>query len=474
MATSVLRRYTPPTCTLEIAATGSVLSRWTDRTVLKNLRFQLSFDDPKLPPEQQVTVTGNRLQLEALHEAVEAYVQSVLNQAPNQFNALLIQPAAEQKAGGSDAETSKLPSPPSPAATTGIHLKPKGLLSHDLCLGTLAHQNSQQTTEPVVHLTTLQLFDLANALDEYQTEALTLPPLSRPAWLTSPTGWAKIAAVMVLALGATGAVTKFVLDIASPVSQVTADNSELDLSTAQRSAINPSPRLLPSPSNPSSGVKLNPLFPPTPPTGALNPELVPPPTAAGLPPAGVTQAPVPVATPETPIAQGPANPVPDPNQVVVLPSDPGNSAGSPFVTAPSELSDATISPRVSESATAPGARATDSTQNGTGETAPQVAVNRSTAFDSSPQIAEVRNYFTQNWQPPTELAQTLEYRLVLSQDGTIQRIIPLGEAAERFVDRTSMPLMGDPFVSPLQDTERLQVRLVLSPDGRVQTFADGN
>jgi hypothetical protein len=160
--------------------------------------------------------------------------------------------------------------------------------------------------------------------------------------------------------------------------------------------------------------------------------------------------------------------------VVVLPSDPGNSAGSPFVTAPSELSDATISPRVSESATAPGARATDSTQNGTGETAPQVAVNRSTAFDSSPQIAEVRNYFTQNWQPPTELAQTLEYRLVLSQDGTIQRIIPLGEAAERFVDRTSMPLMGDPFVSPLQDTERLQVRLVLSPDGRVQTFADGN
>lgn len=108
-----------------------------------------------------------------------------------------------------------------------------------------------------------------------------------------------------------------------------------------------------------------------------------------------------------------------------------------------------------------------------GGEAPQVAT-RSTVFDNYPQIAEVRDYFSQKWQPPTELNQTLEYRLVLAANGTIQRIIPLGDASERYVDRTNMPLMGESFVSPLQDRDHLQVRLVLSPDGKVQAFSDGN
>lgn len=111
---------------------------------------------------------------------------------------------------------------------------------------------------------------------------------------------------------------------------------------------------------------------------------------------------------------------------------------------------------------------------GVGGEAPQVATNSSTAFDSYPQIAEIRNYFVQQWQPPSELTQILEYRLVLNADGTIQRIIPLGDASERFVDRTNMPLMGESFVSPLENQDQLQVRLVLSPDGKVQTFSDGN
>ncbi|NJR40541.1 MAG: DUF4335 domain-containing protein, partial [Leptolyngbyaceae cyanobacterium CSU_1_4] len=63
MASSVLRRYTPPTCTLEVAAIGSALSRWTEQAVLKNLRFELSFDDPTLVSDQQTTIRADLNQL---------------------------------------------------------------------------------------------------------------------------------------------------------------------------------------------------------------------------------------------------------------------------------------------------------------------------------------------------------------------------------------------------------------------------
>ncbi len=53
---SVLRRYTPPTCTLEVIARDSALSRWVGKPVVNDLRFQLSLDDPKLEREDWVVV----------------------------------------------------------------------------------------------------------------------------------------------------------------------------------------------------------------------------------------------------------------------------------------------------------------------------------------------------------------------------------------------------------------------------------
>lgn len=484
MSTSVLRRYTPPTCTLEIAATGSALSRWTDRTVLKNLRFHLSFDDPKLPPEQQITITGDRLQLEALCEVVETYVQSLLNQAPDSLNVLLIpsDPANPDQAQLPIARTksSELSSSSDPSA--GIYLKPKSLLSHELNLGALGSGE----LGAVVHLSALQLFDLANALDEYHAEALTLPALGRPAWLQAPSGWARVAAMLVLAIGATGAVTKFVLDISSPVSQVAASNQEVEIAAQPSAAASPTPLPLPNAGVSSSDLQLKPLFPPKPPAGAVQP--VPMPSdAANLPPTGMTEAPPAAVSPE----QLPASANPD-SQVVVLPPADGSSTGSPtgsstptpnplsFADAPPDLAasaSAAISPlemqRSRLTPTPIPAEPTAQNQAINNE-APQVATSSSTAFDSYPQIAEIREYFSQTWQPPTELTQMLEYRLVLDANGTIQRIIPLGDASEQYVDRTDMPLMGEAFVSPLQGRDQLQVRLVLSPDGKVQTFSDGN
>ena len=63
---NVVRKYTAPTCTLEIAANASVLARWTQKPTLKNQRFNLRFADPRLGDDQWVVLRGDRLKLEAL------------------------------------------------------------------------------------------------------------------------------------------------------------------------------------------------------------------------------------------------------------------------------------------------------------------------------------------------------------------------------------------------------------------------
>jgi hypothetical protein len=95
-------------------------------------------------------------------------------------------------------------------------------------------------------------------------------------------------------------------------------------------------------------------------------------------------------------------------------------------------------------------------------------------FDNIPQIAEVRNYFEKRWKAQANLSQTIEYTLVLNKDGSIQRIIPLGKTAGDFLDRTNMPLPGEPFVSPLEREGTPRIRLVLYPDGKVITMPDNH
>jgi hypothetical protein len=61
---------------------------------------------------------------------------------------------------------------------------------------------------------------------------------------------------------------------------------------------------------------------------------------------------------------------------------------------------------------------------------------------------------------------------VLNQDGSLQQIIPLGQAAKLYIDRTGMPLLNEPFVSPLDVAGNPRLRLVLGPDGTVRTFME--
>ena len=477
MPTSVLRRYTPPTCTLEIAATGSALSRWTDRAVLKNLRFQLSLDDPKLPEDKQVLLRGDRTQLEALWGAVMTYVQSQLGQPPELYSAPSSLPGATKNGTvipfqsptaianpvGDSSEGERVSD--SLEAKTGIRLQSRGLVSHDLHLGTLATEQSGA----IVPLSALQLFDLANVLDEYHAEALTLPALGRPAWTKSPSHWGSIAAVLLLAIGATTALTKFVTDVSHPqiASAPTSENPAIDGAQGKSSTRLPSPPgLEPLP----SALTLQPLPP--------------------LPPAGATKSTAPAPTQTVPVPQGATAPLAtaplteNSGQVAVLPQ-PSIAPGNPTVlSAPSAANGATVNPAaLSASEANPGvdnpntvalsrAAQPQTLRPDPGTLGAASSPTSGTAFDAIPQVAEVRNYFQQKWQPPQELSQTLEYSLVLNANGSIQRIVPLGVAAETFIDRTNMPLMNEPFVSPIANGGNPQIRLVLGQDGKVQTFLE--
>jgi len=492
MATSVLRRYTPPTCTLEIAAKGSALSKWTDRAVLKNLRFQLSFDDPTVPEDKQVEIRGDRIQLEALWEAVSAYIQKVLSLSGDRSLPMMQPPAMPDQSGDravngnldqgnleqgnleqGNLEQGNLDAsaPPHqlalvpPQPTAGIHLQPKGLLRHDLHLGALANERSGE----VVSLSALQLFDLANALDEYHAESLTLPTLNRPAWIKSPSGWASMAAVVLLAIGTSTALTKFVTDVSAPNPQVASAPSAPDAQpNSQSFSQSKSAVRLPVPPGieplPSART-LQPL-PPLPPAGATKnaapSERVSVPQTAPVPPTAPT-----ALAPED-FARG---------QVAVIPSDalPATnlSAGESNAAAIASA-DAARSAPLNGALPQTEALRPDAAQSSRPQSAPQAAPQAAngTAFDAIPQVAEVRNYFQQSWKPPEGLTQTLEYRLMLNADGSLQRIMPLGQAAATFLDRTNMPLLNEPFVSPVESGGTPQIRLVLGQDGKVQTFLE--
>jgi hypothetical protein len=459
--------------------------------VLKQLRFQLSFDDPRLPPEEQVQITGDRTQLEALCEAVERYVQTVVGNAPTPGQAvpLLVESfdQLESLPDGASGRAENGIAVTYPAneyanenpvnesygdenyadgnstGVAGIHLKPKGLLSHDLCLGELSTGEST-----VVRLSALQLFDLANALDEYSAEAIALPTLNRPTWFNATPAWAKVAAVLVLAVGVSTAIVRFVDPYAGQPA-ITAANEDTSETATTEGIFNEDPQntaLEPLPSGKdASPPNSQPLDIPLPPSA----ETLPSP-GTGLPSVGVPRTP----TPNAPVPSAPRTPTNLPD-VAIAPSQQRSDAPGAGSN-PSQLQ----TPAESEAAGAPPNAARSSGQS---DTLPSLSAPlsqeggdrpdpTSTAFDTIPQVAEARTFFQERWQPPESLEQTLEYRLQLGADGTIQRIIPLGRAAGDYIDRTGMPLPGEPFVSPIETGGSPQIRIVLDPNGRVQTFLE--
>ena len=219
LSNPVIRRYTPPTCTLEIWAQKSPVSRWAKQSVLKQLVFELQLDDPRLSEEDKVTIRGEREQIEALCTIVSDYVQELLQkdtenfwlsfQAPEANHQLIDEPLRQDPSNSSVfAHASNIDNPNtdnsnsgfSQTPTGGIRLQPDTHLKHKLFLGSLANQS----TGEFVQLGLLQLFDLATALENYSAEFIALP-------MTNDNGrkgialstWGPVAAVVAIAAGLT-------------------------------------------------------------------------------------------------------------------------------------------------------------------------------------------------------------------------------------------------------------------------------
>ncbi|MEH2446910.1 MAG: DUF4335 domain-containing protein [Nostoc sp.] len=556
LSNSVIRRYTPPTCTLEVFAQSSPLSRWMGKTVLKHLSFELRFDDPRLPEENRVPIRGDRDQLEALCDAVTTYVQQFLQQSPESFWVSLSSTQESTTALGEPefkSSTKTLNSFSTQIPGANIHLEPSSYLTHNLFLGSLANHSSG----PVIQLTLLQLFDLASALDEYLSDVMALPTLnSTSSTLRFPT-WAPVAAVLVLGVGFLPVTWQYANNIREKQQQPvkTADSaavktalepsSSLNFPTPQPGLTTPSDNLLGStPPLPTSSLPQAPLTAPsssfsTPPPLSLFPNnaLTEPQSKTSSLPTNREMSTLQDATRTASFstrrsanANAPSSKIPG-QEIAILPNFGQNLTGSnpqanalplrrnlpprlssnaaslptnispvppPSLdiipnnnrgntsTQPSPLNSQQLDERINSlQQLSPGEKpasqlpSSKTAQNNPfidqlGDvrkppTSTQVATG--TLFDT-PQVAEAREYLRKRWQPPTGLGQTLEYSLIVSVDGTVERIFPLNKAAREFVDNTGMPEVGKPFVSANPRGQNLRIRVVLSPDGKVQTFAD--
>jgi hypothetical protein len=342
----VIRRYTPPTCTLEVLAQSSSLSGWMGKSVLKQLNFELRFDDPRLPEERRISIKGDRDQLEALYSAVTNYVQEFLQKSPESFWANFSQSKDSTKV--SDHPEVKgfnqtlLPEQTLKSSKSfnnfhipeaDIRLEPSSYLVHNLFLGSLANHLSGS----VIQLSLLQLFDLATALDEYSAEVMALPTLNtRSSSGFSLPSWTPAAAVVLLALGL------------APFTWQYANNIRQKEQTAKKPASTPEIALQPSPS----------ALLPTP-----QPALTPPDSLL-VPPLGTTPA-VPGSTLPTPPAPGsilPTTPIPGstlpatPQLPASAKTAPGSSFPSASQTAGSTFSTAPL-PSSGSALTIPGATA---------------------------------------------------------------------------------------------------------------------
>jgi hypothetical protein len=437
-------------------ANNSPLARWAGQPVVQKLRFQLTLDDPKLPKEEWITLRGDRAQLEALHETVTGYVQAFLEQSHSHLKASGVSvaeaPIATQSATRIDTALAGSSAPP------GLSLRPKGLLKHDLALGTLATAE----TPNVISLNALQLFDLANALDDYAADLLVLPLTQSRQASPAFVRWGQLAATGLIVVGLSASVAKLI-DSQSPSPSANQATGEQPLAGQPPTATQ----------TPLPPIASNQKLPPPPPLGSTLPG------SPGLP---AFPSPSPI-TPLPKIGSAKTGGATSSQPTLTLPNPSQKQTGNQIAMAPQKSSPSTTARSAPpmpaplamkrELANAPSSQSTSLEGRAATADRSRQSEPTETAFDTIPQVAEVRQYLQQRWSPPQDLTQTLEYTLFVGAKGTIQRTVPLGQAAGDYVSRTGIPSAGEPFVSASSSGRNAKIRVVLSPDGSVKTFLEG-
>jgi hypothetical protein len=468
---TLIRRYTPPTCSLEIAAQQSSLSRWMGKVALKDVRFKLSFDDPRISDDDWVVLRGDRTQLEDLNQTVGDYVQSFLTQSSS--GATIEQDIAAQTAVAATELAVPLTN------TTGITLQPKGLLSHTLSLGSLATENSGDR----LTLTATQLADLATALDEYSAEATTLPQLDRKvAWLPntaqwSSPNWAGLAAGLLVTVGLGASLVNSLSNRSTPQTASQASSSD------QRLAMQPPPGA-PAPPTPNPFMTVPPLSKlPTP--------------GVALPSPGATTAPIKIAAATPPTADTKndalnaptiANTQGGQSTIKISPVPQAGGASGQSAAPKTEAPLPVVVDQIGGAAE-PTANSTNARSAAKAEGADRAAALGRLSAQSAPvtppaplpalapsvvtsdQVKAVQSYFQQSWKPQKGIEQGLQYDLQLDANGALQSVSPVGGTSTDQQSQAGIPSIGTQIAPAATDGKSTTVRLLLEPGGGVQAFS---
>jgi hypothetical protein len=483
--TSSFKRYTPPTCTLEIYH-PHFWGNWGAKTFPPQFSFQLHFDDPRLPKNDKSIILGDRNLLERLRERINEYISKYL----------------ESDSLEGESLTCALPLD---NQEEFISISRDSAYRHRLFYQCFFPK--EETLEVI--LTNTQLFDFVNALSAYHRDA-TKPIFDKGESMASHIGLSITITALAFALGG---------GIWWRYERQMADTIPIDRTT----------EIIPS--------NIEDVIPPTPLDGNTLPSIVAPEVPENLknrepllpPPATITQPPQPentnIANNSIENSNNNLAPSPQANLIIVppppapaisnLPSPPPLDTATPNIISlqpspsavtpsfqptkpltppsppqyPSRLSTLpTLQSNNSEVATtaklpkpsnnlAPAINSLNSVSPNVIENSPQFSQQIS-RLDSSLNdkksggivSSDVKQYFEGKWQPPENLRQSIEYRLKFNQNGSLAKVTPVGQVAIVFLDRTGIPLLGEKITSSFADQEQVTVRLILSPNGNVQTF----
>ena len=535
------RSYTPPTCTLKVTAKGFAVLAWMG--LPRRQRFSLSFDDPRVPETEHITIRGDRSQLDTLHQVITTYVQEFINSStelpPDEQNIPL-----EENDSNTQLEDSQSKKQENTAPITNyqislekqeIYLRSRDLLTHELFLGRLANKESGS----FISLSMLQLYDLAIALDECQTDLQTLPQFQLDSEANRIPEWLGSGILIMITAGLTITAIKlydrYAISKKQPGEIATVDPTinnqsippQISPSATPLPTVTPSP-LLPSPPTnlptpttspvpivkPSPIQTPSPLFPqpnstpstppnlPAPPNNvrpappnqgvpatvvipaapSLTPPLIPPPAIPNY--GGVP------AQPRSPVQPAPnlqVQPPPPPSQYI--PPTISRARVKPFVDVtripvnvpgtielpPLQDVEPTFAQQ-QEPENLPNGKDPSTLDSRKAALDPTRVRNarqpQSKLLDKIPQVVEVREYFQASWKPPQDLDKNLQYSLLLNGDGSVEKIIPIGQASVEFYTNTNMPLEEEVFVSNIEGGKTAKIRVVLRPDGQVQTFLE--
>ncbi|MCG9891028.1 MAG: DUF4335 domain-containing protein [Thermosynechococcaceae cyanobacterium MS004] len=485
----ISRIYTPPTCTLEVTAQPSALSRWTGNPTVKSLQFLLSFEGLSQGDRNPIELRGDQTQLANLSQVVTDYIQVLL---ASRSTDLSLQVSTSQSSAQTSAQTSILqaskiaetePTPvvsaPAMDAFSAIQLHPRSLLTHELVLGSLANEQSGDR----LLLKVSELYDLATALEESTADLQQLPALAAaPTWRTALP--LRSAAAIVLTVGLGAVAWRFFQPGLVAVNQTEQSSGTTTALAPPSAGLTPKalPSLSPRPSTP------------------LNLPKIQLPSRSNAPLS---------ASPNAPSGTAGADSLGS-SRGDSLPSDNldreelnrgelnqgGDSLAGETARVPSDASQADRQQASGEIAIAPaapapaqriyGASSEPRSRSQALESAPDAALNaapapssrqqigQSSLFDTIGQVAEVRDYVATRWRPASPPARALEYRLTLNPNGSLAQVEPLGASAQQYLSALPLPAVQTPFVSAIANGGRPTVRLVLNPDGTVQTFLDGS